>query len=189
MVNMHKLLLVPTLIIFLFTSCEKEQLGHQATFSTPQLAGFVCRDEAAVPFYTIGNPNIKLYDAAGSNQDVKYSILFYPNPNYIFAHYSQEPFHSQISCGVFIDAPVTQLHFWIESGNYLERSQNYSTHMGANYYLPNEHIIDLNLDVVRGENVFAFDVRKVQPGYYRAYIEVNGVLLWDNLIINKPLPI
>ena len=70
----------------------------------------------------------------------------------------------------------------------MEGSQNYSTYMGANYYLPNEHLIDANFNVNRGNNNFAFDVSKVQPGYYRAYIEVNGVLLWDNLIINTPFP-
>ena len=185
---MNKLLLIQSLIIFLFTSCEKEQQDQQATFSTPQLTGFVCRNEAAVVYYTIGNPNIKLYEAAGTNQDVKYSMLFYPNPN-LYSDFNQEQFQSQIYFSVSINAPATQLHFWIESGNYLESSQNYSTYMGANYYLPNEHIIDLNLNAYSGKNVFVLDVSKVQPGYYRAYIEVNGVLLWDNLIINKEFPL
>lgn len=185
---MQKLFLVSTFVIFLFTSCEKEQQDQQATFSTPQLTGFVCRNEAAVVYYTIGNPNIKLYEAAGTNQDVKYSMLFYPNPNF-YSDFNQEQFQSQIYFSVSINAPATQLHFWIESGNYLESSQNYSTYMGANYYLPNEHIIDLNLNAYSGENVFVLDVSKVQPGYYRAYIEVNGVLLWDNLIINKEFPL
>ena len=185
---MNKLLLILSLIIILFTSCEKVQLDQQATFSTPQLTGFICRDEAATNYYTIGNPNIKLFDATGSNQDVKYSILFYPNPN-LYSDFSQERFHSLIYFSFFIDAPETQIHFWIEKGNYLEGSQNYSTYMGANYYLPNEHLIDANFNVNRGDNHFAFDVSKVQPGYYRAYIEVNGVLLWDNLIINKQFPI
>ncbi len=181
---MNKLFLISGLLIFLFTGCEKENVEQKASLSTPVLTGFICRDEAATTYYAIGNPNLKLHEETGVNQITEYSMLSYPNPNVYddgYHHLYKHPITIFFRSG----APATSAHFWIESGSYLGSDQNYSTYMGANYFLPSERIIDKEMNVVMGENNFYVDVAYIQPGYYRAYIEINGVLLWDNLIINK----
>lgn len=183
---MYKSFLIPSVLFFLFTGCEKDDVDQKASMSTPVLTGFFCRDEAAAPYYTIGSPNVKLHEATGLNQTTEYSMLSFPNPNVFYDRYDHLYKHP-ITIFFFSGAPATNAHFWIESGNYLSSEQNYSTYMGANFFLPNERILDMEMNVVMGENNFSVDVRNFQPGYYRAYIEINGVLLWDNLIINKQI--
>ncbi|MBK6397918.1 MAG: hypothetical protein IPF75_06580 [Bacteroidetes bacterium] len=86
-----------------------------------------------------------MFDATGSNQDRKYSILFLSKSK-LYSDFSQERSHSLIYFSFYRCSLKLKYIFWIEE--IIWKVQNYSTYMGANFVARNEHLINAILMLI-----------------------------------------
>ena len=181
---MNRLFKILTLLFVIFCGCDKEDVEPKASMTVPILTGFEFRDELGDRYTIVGAPNIKLNDSQENSGLVNYSLISYPNPNISMSYYGVY-FNNRISFSYYSSKPVTYFHFWIERGNYSDDLKNLSTYLGASYFTPNERLVDLyQYNLNSGNARIVVDPAKIPPGYYRAFLEINDVLLWDNLMIN-----
>jgi hypothetical protein len=174
------------LIVFCLLRCKKDNVSDvHPSFNIPILKGFECRNEAADKYSIIGIPDIKLDDAKpGDPSGYTYSFISYPNPN-LNSYNPVQVFHSMIFFSVFSKVRVNSFRFWMEKGSYGEMPDQSLQLVGAESFVGSPHIAEFtSSNLVEGYSQFATDISKLEPGYYRVFVKINDVLLWDNLIIN-----
>ena len=164
-----------------FIGCKKDDSTFSANTLIKIVTGFECRSETGDTYAIIGKPDIKTSDVDKANySNVKYFFVSAPNPNYSYGYY-----HEGIYFYASSRVPVNYSKFWIEKVYYNEVPDQSKNTLGANTFVANPIINELDsLNFDAGYCRFGANASQLEPGYYRAYMQINDVLLWDNLIIN-----
>ena len=165
-------LLIGSIIIF---SCTKENEELRLSdFNVPSINGYYLRDFYGDNIGLVGIPNVKLGDGT-DHQNSKYYFSFYPNPC------------TEDMCAIYTKSPAgTEIKkLWITQANW--------NTLGSN------ELIDINNTnnmIVGGSPIFQTEftsdnlrvnLSSFPNGYYRIYLKVNDYLLYDNLVIYKPI--
>lgn len=170
---MNKIKLLFMVTTLLTWSCSKEEPEIRLSqFETPVVTGFELRDEFGNLNKVIGNPNIKLGNESNDHTSEYYFITF-PNP-------------SINSCRVNIKTPNPHSikRVWIVEAKYFGNSSSSTTHLGAS------SLIDVGgSPLIQSEGPYngliSIDLSSLKEGYYRIYLEVDHLILYDNLIIEN----
>lgn len=167
-----------------FFGCKKENITPKSSLTVPILTGFEYRNVIGDIYHIIGNPNIKLNDSKEGNPDVyTYSFIGGSTPN-INPYNSQ--YESDISFYAHSKVTIDSINFWIEKGAYNEVPNQISREFGSQNFISNPRLAEVvSTNALTGYLMIRVIVMDFEPGYYRAYLRINDVLLWDNLIINK----
>jgi len=178
-----------TFLILFISSCKKEETVPGVSLQKDILQGFECRNDMADKYYIIGNPDIKLCDVGSlASQNYNFSILSFPTPNISYNNYyysNQINYSSAVNFFINAYKPMQHARLRIEKAYYNSAPSSTEIALGAVTYVSNPYILDMDsLNLHLGENLLAFNVSSVEPGYYRVYLQIDDVLLWDNLIIN-----
>jgi hypothetical protein len=165
-------LLIAILLVLNGCSKHSDESDYVTTgLRTPLITGFEVRDDQGFLVNCVGNPNInnKLFNASGSG--IIAGIFAYPNP----ASYEMGfQLINQLS-GSF---KFYLVRATVEGG--LETTGNFlgSTNLVAGSY----HLIEI--DSITADKNIHIDVGIIPDGYYRAYLEGNDILLWDNIVVS-----
>lgn len=168
----RNLLLILLVLVVFSLGCSKEEAELRLPeFEVPVVTGFHMRDEAGIFMGSIGLPNVKLGHPSG-NWDAEYFINFFPNPAINRGNiYMKSPNEYDVrkvwlTRAVFkppYDAPgiaTDGMNNFIASGFPLIQAETTEDHLSLN-------LTDL------------------PSGYYRLYVSVNGLLFYDNIVIDK----
>lgn len=165
-----KLLFIGTILITM--SCSKEDSDMRlAEFDIPVLTGFELRDEQGSLMRVIGTPNIKL-GSESNDYNSKYFFSSYPNP-------------CRDICAIFIKTPnsIEKKQIWIVQALYNDITTNTTANLG------NTSLLGVGgTPIVQSEitsNNAVFDLRSLNEGYYRIYLKVDDLILYDNLIVTN----
>jgi len=166
----HLLLLL--LITILLPGCTKEADIRLSEFTTPVITGYYVRNDIGMDLKTIGIPNVRLGDNSNDYHTSTYFFTFFPNP-------------CTDSCLTFVKAPQdnSTRKVWITQANWLEEKNEPVTDpvgmdnmtVGGYPLIQKEFTSDRTM----------IDLSSLGEGYYRIYLEVDGNLLYDNLIKYK----
>jgi len=160
-------------IIVLSCTKKNEEL-RLSDFNIPTIKGYYLRDFYGDNLGLVGTPNVKLGDAV-DQQHSKYYFSFYPNPctEDICAIYTKSPVSKEIK-KIWISQAI-----WNAQGSYDFTDINNTNNLvvGGSPIFQAE-ITSANLKV---------DLSSFPNGYYRIYLKVNDYLLYDNLVIYKPI--
>jgi len=165
-----KLLFVSLLLITL--SCSKEDSGMRLSeFETPVVTGFELRDIQGIVRGYIGTPNVKLGNES-NHFDSEYYFVTYPNP-------------CRESCVVYGQTPDSNetKYVWIVQAQYIDNSTNSTTNI-VNAVLLGSGGAPLIQSEFSSNNIL-LDLSGLSPGYYRIYLKVADVILYDNLIVTN----
>ena len=156
----------------IISSCTKKDTEIRLSeFETPTITGVNLRGFDGSDYGTIGVPNIKQGNESNDYHSAYY-FTFYPNPSAerIFV-YIKTPTEGELK------------KLWIVQANW--DNQVSGDWMGLNNAT---NITVGGSPLVHDEFTpggIAIELSHFAEGYYRIYLEVNGHLLYDNLIINK----
>ena len=137
-------------------------------FNTPKISGFYLRNALAEPVGTIGIPNVRLGSSSNSSSSLYY-FTPYPNPCSNF-------------CTFWIKSPVNNSvkKLWIVQAEFDHDIPGYSIDMGMNNIVVGGQPL---FQAEFTENNLSIDVSNLYEGYYRVYLKIDDILLYDNLII------
>lgn len=169
---MIRILTVLVLVLLIFPACTSEDSVVRAPgLEIPEITGYYLRDHNGVDMGTVGTPNVKL--GSGPNLvESDYFFMAYPNPAYHHvALYSKSPSGNSVRRIWLVEA-VTD---YPDPG--LADSFN-----GINMVVGGTPLIQT---VTTTENAF-LNVESLEPGYYRIYLETDGMLFFDNLVVADP---
>ena len=153
------------LVIVTILGCSKEDSDIRLPyFEIPEIHGFILRNDWGDYLGRIGNPDIKTH--AESNQ---YSFDIYPNPSNVYINvYCRTP------------VPNETKKIWVTQAQYNSNIPNYSLDVG---------MVNINtggIPLIQAEftdNQIRFDVSFFSEGYYRIFIQIDKVILYENLIV------
>jgi len=159
--------------IIVLCSCTKDEVDlRTSSFETPVVKGFIMRDPNGWIIGNIGNPNVKIGDPPNGSSS-SFSVVVYPNP------------------------AVNWCHVHIISPNEDEIKQVWLTRATASEQLYNSvGILNMNAIKIGGYPLFqsevsghdvGLDISKLEDGFYRVYVKMDGLLFYDNLVIYKNL--
>jgi len=161
-------------ILFLLFGCSKqstESVNVTKGLSAPIITGYEERDDQGFIVRHVGEPNInnQIFNDVGN--EVIAGIYAYPNPaSYEMAFYLIN--HLSGSFKFYLVRGTVEGGFE-PAGNFLG-----STNMVAGSY----HIIEI--DSITADKHIHIDVGIIPDGYYRAYLEGDNLLLWDNIVVS-----
>jgi hypothetical protein len=156
---------VGTLLII---ACSKESSDFQlSNFEIPVITGFQVRDHTGSTVQIIGNPNIKL-----KNESNRYSFISYPNPIKSY-------------CYISIKSPAdTYKKVWLVRADYMLNNEPVIETLGMKTLYVGG--VPLFKGVIGPQSeAIILDLSSFKNGYYRIYLETDGILLYDNLVINN----
>ena len=159
--------------ICLLYSCTKETADLRSSdFEIPIVEGYYVRDPMANIIGMAGNPNVRLvYNPNPALSTRAYSLIVYPNP-------------CKEICAI---AVVTQTgnepkKIWITKAAVSEQFAKSSIDLNmVNMYVGGSPVKQFETD---SDNIH-IDTSTFDEGYYRVYIKVGDVLLYDNLVVYK----
>lgn len=158
-------------IISLTLGCSKEEADIRLSeFEKPVITGYELRDEQGTTKGTYGIPNIKLGNGSNSYNS-EYFFRPYPNP-------------CQYECKVYIKAPSANgiKYIWIVQAQYQNNNSNTPTNLGSNaIYVEGSPLVEKEFS----SNNIAFDLSSLSEGYYRMYLKIDDLILYDNLVITN----
>lgn len=148
-------------LIILLTSCNKEEISFPAGFNAPVIHGYMARDDFGNSVKLIGSDDRKTFDPGLKSMEI--NIVSYPNPcsEYFTLH---------------VGGAAISKKIWIIPGN------------GSDVLTS---LINSNCIVVQGQPIYGIettsedlriDLNNFLYNYYRVYVKVNDVLLWDNIV-------
>lgn len=154
------------MFLTIFGCSKKNDLVRTSDMSVPQITGFQIRNEVGSITKIVGLPNIKLND-----DQLNYKFTFFPNPT------------KDIGM-LYIYTPKSNVakQIWVVQAQY--------DNFAEDFRIGNGMIINFiggtplfNLETT-SENV-ALNLKDLYNGYYRVYVQIGDVLLYDNIIIYK----
>ena len=159
------------ILIQLLSSCTKENTEFRmADFNIPIITGYYLRDVYGDYIGRVGYPNIKLGDKSNYSNS-EYFLAFYPNP-------------CNEHIGIHIESPVNSStkKLWITPAIFDERTTNSSIYLNcANIVVEGYPVYQTELD----NNTTFLSLENIENGYYRIYLKIDDILLYDNLVIVK----
>jgi len=167
--NNLKILIISILLLTL--GCSKDDSDVSLSeFEIPIITGYELRTIQGQKISNYGIPNIKLGNES-NNYDSEYFFISYPNP-------------CKNRCSVYIKSPDTNTtkYVWIVQAQYRDYNSNISTELGSNIM----HVggVPLIETETTYENI-SFDVSSLSEGYYRIYLKIDDLILYDNLVITN----
>lgn len=166
--NKLKLLFLSTLMLTL--SCSKESEIRLSEFEIPIITGFELRDVQGQTMGIYGIPNIKLGNESNSYNS-EYFFSLYPNP-------------CTDICTVYIKAPNSNAakYVWIVQAQYRDNNTTILMNLGTNsIYVGGTPLIETEFTT----NNIVVDLSSLSEGYYRMYLKVDDLILFDNLVITN----
>ncbi len=152
-------------------SCSKEESEIRLSeFDTPIITGFEFRNIQGQKIGYSGTPNIKLGNESNDSNS-EYFFSPYPNPCIDL-------------CSVYIKVPNsgTTKYIWIVQAEYHDNISNIITDLGSNTIsLGGTPLIESEFT----NNNIIFDLSCLTEGYYRIYLKVDDIILYDNLVITN----
>jgi hypothetical protein len=169
---------IPTLlfiaILFVFNACSKQSAESDYVTTglhTPLITGFEVRDEQGFLVRYVGNPNIKNRIMNESGNEIVVGLFAYPNPA---AYEMGFHFTNQLSGSLKFYLVRATVEGGLETaGNFLGSSNMVS----GSYHL-------IEIDSITDDKNIHIDVGIIPDGYYRAYLEGDNILLWDNIVVS-----
>jgi hypothetical protein len=180
-------LLVIFFLSLIFVSCSKENDIQKGSVGLPVIRGFQLRNELGDIYGEIGEPDNNIYYPQYSGHfTTGFSILCFPIPNRNYYYNFYTEYNSNINIAIFSSKPVNHAELWIERALYNQTEDNNYYTAGGVYASGNPHIVHIdNIDLTAGYNYTQVGTANIKAGYYRVFVKINNVLLWDNLIINQ----
>ncbi|MEZ5042467.1 MAG: hypothetical protein R2828_21380 [Saprospiraceae bacterium] len=167
----NQIIKIAILLLLLATACgEKDQVVISA-LETPVLTGYHLRDYNGQGLGNVGAPNTKW----GNNPaDFSASDIFFipfPNPS------------TELIRVAIVTTKASQAELSITPAVYEEDSA-VPNFVGAELISAGGRPVKtLKVTLVEGSNNFAIGTADLPDGYYRIYLKVEELLLWDNLLI------
>jgi len=157
--------------LFIGSCTKKDTQIRLSEFKPPTITGFNWKDVSGSNHGPIGIPNIKLGNESNELSS-PYYFSFYPNPGFSRINvYVRTPRNAEIK-----KIWITQAIWANEAPQELIGLNNaYNMTVGGSPLFHAEFI----------ENAVSIDLSRFADGYYRIYLQVNGHLLYDNLVIYK----
>ncbi|MFO7829115.1 MAG: hypothetical protein R6V23_10865 [Bacteroidales bacterium] len=156
----------------LVSSCSDEEADMRlSNLETPVVTGYEWRDLNAQLVKTIGTPNIKL-----GNESNDYSSAYY------FKSYPN-PCSDELAVFVKMPNPDQTIKSWIVQAQYTDQVTNSPNQIGNSVTMHAGGASILQQEF--SGNVTIFDVSELKNGYYRLYLRVDGILLYDNIYVNR----
>jgi len=166
-------------IYSLFISCEKTDEFRPNSLQTPIITGYVLTDMVGNFIGVVGEPNTRRYctDAFGS----WYVLSCLPNP-------------VTVGLGIIIEAPTDSVlkQVWLTPAIYFGESSNFQSYDPTLILIGGYPILkyetygnNIIIPVIKqGEDDTGyFDERILPDGFYRVYVRLGSILLWDNILI------
>jgi len=163
---MRKTIILISISLIVFACSKKDEIIRTSDMSVPQITGFEFKNEVGVITKIIGLPNNKL-----SDKQSNYHFTFYPNPAKDFGN-------------IFIKTPNNNeiKQIWIVQAQYSKIIPNYSINNGMIIHtIGGTPLINLETS----NNNFTINLNNLSNDYYRIYVQIGDVLLYDNIIIYK----
>jgi hypothetical protein len=158
-------------VTILLTACSKEEATERLPgFEVPVIAGFQMRSIMGEAMGNVGYPNIKLYDGADFTSSKNF-FSSYPNPS-----------SSNLNIYVLERDYPTMKKIWMVPARRLGEPEKSVLNQGMySLYAGGTPLFQLE---TLGENI-VLDVTGIPEGYYRLYVKIKNVLLYDNIVISK----
>lgn len=150
--------------LLLCISCSKEESTLEGGFfEKPLVKGYFERSTEGYPVGQVGLPNVQL-------EKNGYQLLMYPNPAvHIVAIQIDKQSKKQLA-KAFIVPAATKL-----------TDLPYYTFSNSTYIQTSRPVAEVES---RGGTLH-LDVQHLEKGFYRLYVNIDGTLLWDNLLISE----
>lgn len=170
------------LFIALSFSCTKDEADLRLpNHETPKINGYYVRNRFSEFVRTIGDPiikngidsnnNIIEYITANYNKSIRY-FMIYPNPCRFYLNLYTRNFDSNSVKKVWI----TRAQYGVEIPNsYISIGMINKKIGGAPIYQKKFYSDDMTIETKSFSNE-----------YYRIYLEIDSIILYDNLVIYKP---
>ena len=159
-------------LLLLISACKKDESVIRITsFDAPIVTGYYMRDINGWPMATIGVPNVKLGNTSNSLGS-EYFMEAYPNPCINF-------------CSIAINTPVggETKKIWMTRANVIGELANSSQFLNINTInIGGSPLYQLEFT----GNHLSLDLSKFDDGYYRIYLKINEITLYDNLVNAHP---
>ena len=168
---MSKIKLLFMGIILITLSCSKEESDIRLSeFDAPIITGFEERDEQSNVIRAIGNPNVKLGNES-NDYTSDYFFTSYPNPS-----------RNSFQVSIKTPNPNSTQRVWIVQAQYYENGTSTANIGGTT-------LLDVGGDpLIQYEGILnnlELDVSGLSEGYYRIYLQVDDLILYDNLVITN----
>jgi len=168
---------IPSLLIavlLVLNACSKQSAESDYVTTglrSPVITGYEVRDDQGFVVKHVGNPNIKNQIFNENGNEIIAGIFAYPNPA---AYEMGFHFTNQLSGSLKFYLVRATVEGGMETtGNFLG-----STNLVAGSY----HLIEI--DSINADKNIHIDVGIIPDGYYRAYLEGDKLLLWDNIVVS-----
>lgn len=160
-------------IVLILFSCTKKDDGIELSqVNIPEITGFHLRSDDGQSMGTIGVVNNKI-QASGKSDGMDCEILLYPNPVLFYG-------------GVRIEKPAIRQRIvvWVVVGRYNENIPYYYFDSNMmNMVAGGKAIFQREFYSDQAEVNVKFNDDLLHPGYYRVFVKIDDVLLYDNLIV------
>ena len=172
--QIQRILAILVLVPLFFSACTREDSVVRAPgLEIPEITGYFLRDHNGVDMGTIGTPNVKL--GSGPNLvESDYFFMVYPNPAYHqVALYSKSPSGNSVRRIWIVEAVADH-----SAAELTESFNSINLVVGGT---------PLAQTVTTTENA-SLNIESLEPGYYRIYLEIDDLQLFDNLVVADPSP-
>lgn len=156
----------------LVSSCSDEEVDMRlSSLETPVITGYEWRDVYAQLVKSIGTPNIKLGNES-NHYSSAYYFKSYPNP-------------CSDKLAIFVKIPNSDktIKTWIVQAQYVNQVTSSPNQVGNSVIMHAGGAPILQQEFLG--NVTSFDVSELKNGYYRLYVQVDSILLYDNIYVNR----
>jgi len=160
------------LIPLVFTFCAKEEpVTRLPGLEIPEITGYYLRDQNGYTMGTIGNPNVQPGNGPSLAESDHY-FMIYPNPatHYLYL-YSKSTAANSVR-RIWMVAAATGS----SAPGYSEAFNSINLVAGGTPLISHTSTSD---------NI-VLDISSLEPGYYRVYLENDGLLFYDNLVVAAP---
>jgi hypothetical protein len=174
-----------TLIFFtiaLLGCSKKEPTYRLPSFEKPIITGYTALDEVGNYLYTVGKPNIKTtygeQESTISNNGTDISVDY--SSAYEFIVFPK-PCINHLNIIAFSPQKSSTKKVWIVNAHYYTE-ETISNNLGFQSF--NSGGTPLIQIEFTGNDEY-LDVSSLPNGYYRIYLSVDDIILYDNLVVDK----
>jgi len=170
---MMKILLTGVILsLMIFPGCTKEEADIRfPQFEIPQFKGYYARDEAGNYMGRVAMPNVNLGDQ-DTWENSRYHIILFPNPA-----------HNRTT--VYIKSPnqYDEKKLWLTQA--IPTLPFEPTIVESDTW---NNFVAGGVPLLQGkftQREAYLDISALPDGYYRLYVEVDGLIFYDNLLIDR----
>ena len=157
------------LLSITLSSCGEKEVLVVNEFEPQIITGYHLRDQNGYPYGTVGVPNTQL--TVDPQQLEKGMVTLYPNPATSWAQ--------MVAKG----KPGSTARFWLVPAS-MEGEQPENNLLGVTVSRSTATpLAEYTFSIAPGSNHFSIDVSILPTGYYRAFLQTDDFLLWDNFVI------